>query len=494
MRHGIPSLKKLEQAQEYVYRADDSDVIAEKIKYANKALSISAYCADALSLLAQYQADNLFEKKRLYEKAVYAGLAALGIGYFEDDENKKNLWYNIHARPYLRALHGLILTLWEIGENGSRREAISIAEDMLKMNSNDNQGIRMLLFHWYIEDSQYKKARTLLNRYNTDGTADRYYNEALLYFIENKLEDANEVLEAAFKSNVYVPLYFNGQIKMPEELPETISLGGETEAVSYKSIGFSAWKSIQDSLSWLNERFNKGCYSPVPFDEMLKIYHSEAKSYKNLLLIRYTTEGINLILNTSASQLELIKKHSRELRLCVYIENDNIFFAIQVTENYRLEAQISPNELKLYPQMAKDSLNKLACGIGLEIKKIISFYPFCSGKNSDAIKIDIELFGYQNIMIHHYLKKEYQYSTLKDKYGIHYPYNTEEEARVHFIYTLINTSLNNSDPEMIRLIEKKFDINELKNFDYKKLLEVMNYFTNFYKIIPTYTGWTCYKI
>lgn len=52
------------------------------------------------------------------------------------------LWSELNNRPYLRALHGLCLVAWRLGNFA---EAEQVARKMLRLNPPDNQGARFLI-------------------------------------------------------------------------------------------------------------------------------------------------------------------------------------------------------------------------------------------------------------------------------------------------------------------------------------------------------------
>ena len=72
--------------------------------------------------------------------ALEAGELALGPQGFEEYDG--HFWGFLETRPYMRARHGLALTLLKLGEEAVAMEHFRV---MLKLNPNDNQGIRYLL-------------------------------------------------------------------------------------------------------------------------------------------------------------------------------------------------------------------------------------------------------------------------------------------------------------------------------------------------------------
>jgi len=77
---------------------------AQRVKLARKALEISPDCADAYVLLAEETAENLAEKRELYEQGVAAGERALGERMFKEEAG--SFWGILQTRPYMRARAG----------------------------------------------------------------------------------------------------------------------------------------------------------------------------------------------------------------------------------------------------------------------------------------------------------------------------------------------------------------------------------------------------
>ena len=129
----------LEQAQDLMYQAFEEGDERRRVELARQALALSPDCADAYVLLAEH-APNRKEALALYEQGVAAGERALGPEVFERDAG--HFWGLLETRPYMRARLGLALQLWTAGR---RDEAVTHLQDMLRLNPNDNQGVRYTL-------------------------------------------------------------------------------------------------------------------------------------------------------------------------------------------------------------------------------------------------------------------------------------------------------------------------------------------------------------
>ena len=237
----------LRKAQDMMYDAWEVTDPKRRIALARKALEISPDCADAYVLLAEETASSLSEALDLYRQGVEAGERSLGKDAFEEDVG--HFWGILETRPYMRARAGLAECLWS---DGKHDEAIEHYKDMLRLNPNDNQGIRDLLMPRLIEIGKNEEAEALFREYEDDGMASWMYSRALLDF--RKMGDSKisrKSLAAAVKKNKHIPAYLLGRKKIPQSLPEYYSPGDETEAVFYVKENLKAWEATPGALDWL---------------------------------------------------------------------------------------------------------------------------------------------------------------------------------------------------------------------------------------------------
>lgn len=243
----VPSRTLLEEAQDLVYSAWEKPSRKKRLALGRRALEVSRDCVDAYVLLAEETADSLEEQRNLYEEGVRAGERALGAKAFRDDLG--HFWGILRTRPYMRARAGLADCLWQLGKRG---EAISHYQDMLRLNQNDNQGLRYLLLNHLLEDGRDREAKDLLDQYAGDHSAWWLFSKALLKF---KKEGSNSKtdgrLRKALAYNPYVPAYLMGLRKLPKHLPAMVGLGDENEAIEYVAGAFLVWRQTPDALKWL---------------------------------------------------------------------------------------------------------------------------------------------------------------------------------------------------------------------------------------------------
>jgi tetratricopeptide (TPR) repeat protein len=238
----------LEQAQELVALAIQSENRAKRVVTARRALEISPDCADAYLLLGD-EAESLEEARGLYEQAVAAGERAIGKEQFQ--QSMGHFWGVLETRPYMRARLHLARLLWETGE---RERAVEHYREMLRLNPNDNQGIRYVLLSALMDLDRDNEAGGLLEQYADDASAEWAYTASLLAFRdEGDSEPARAMLQEAVETNKYVPEYLVGLRPLPPEPPETIGMGDEDEAISYVGQFLRAWRNTPGAIPWLRK-------------------------------------------------------------------------------------------------------------------------------------------------------------------------------------------------------------------------------------------------
>jgi tetratricopeptide (TPR) repeat protein len=248
----------LERAQELMYQAFEETNPGNRIALAHEALSISPNCADAYVLLAEEEADTIQRALEYYRQGVAAGERALGKDFFE--ENAGDFWAILETRPYMRARQGLAEVLWRLKRHD---EALEHYREMVRLNPNDNQGIRYLLLALLLEIGREDDAAELLQEYEDEWSAVWLYTRTLLGFRQHGASTrANKALAEALKENPHVPTYLTGKKRIPNTLPPLIGMGDEDEAIAYASDHLNHWRRTPGAIAWLRERSQAKRKSP----------------------------------------------------------------------------------------------------------------------------------------------------------------------------------------------------------------------------------------
>lgn len=246
-RDAIPSTAStpIEKAQEIAYHAFEARG-RRRIQLARKALEVSADCADAYVILAEQTSD--FEQARdLYAQGVAAGERALGPRTFAEEAG--HFWGLISTRPYMRARFGLAQCLEALGQAG---EATGHYRELLRLNPNDNQGVRYTLLPALFAQRRDSEAGALLRQFEDDAMALWQYGRALCTFRrEGDSRAARESLRRALRANRRLAKYLTGKEELPDGDPPSYALGSEEEAVICARAMGEVWQATPGARGWL---------------------------------------------------------------------------------------------------------------------------------------------------------------------------------------------------------------------------------------------------
>ncbi|MGC8639283.1 MAG: tetratricopeptide repeat protein [Isosphaeraceae bacterium] len=249
---GPPEDTPLYRAQSLMYEAFDSRDPRQQARLAREALEISPDCADAYVLLGEL-ASSRQQALEFFEKGVAAGERALGSEFFR--ENVGDFWGILETRPYMRAREALASLLWETGQ---RDQAIAHLQEILRLNPNDNQGVRHTLCGWLLAQGRDEELNRLLNAYDEKSAAWAYATALAAFRREGDTPNSRALLEVARKSNKHVPAYLLGDKLFPAEQPSMYSHGSEEEAILHAASIASGWKETPGALMWLRGQRRSG--------------------------------------------------------------------------------------------------------------------------------------------------------------------------------------------------------------------------------------------
>jgi tetratricopeptide (TPR) repeat protein len=268
-----------EQAEDLFFEAMEARTAATCRKKLKEVLKLDPDHVRALTALAKAERKPQDVEKG-FRQAIAAGARKLGPLL---EEGAGQLWGLLEARPYMEARAELALFL----ANDEERldEAIAEHQELLRLNENDNQGIRDPLLGLLLEKRRFDEARALVKKYDTNYAATWMYAKALLEFqkcaelakwdtnshdaawLEEQMKEfdggtmpilpksvrlADRVLIKALKFNPWAAIYLmNPGEHLDEERPSFYSAGSEDEARIFLECQGGAWVKSPSALVWL---------------------------------------------------------------------------------------------------------------------------------------------------------------------------------------------------------------------------------------------------
>ncbi len=210
------------------------------LKDGSGGMDVHHHLAIALQRLGRH--DEAMEQ---WTRAVGIGFSALPASFFFGRDKLE--WGWLQNRPFLRAYHGLATALMEDGLLG---EAAVILNNILDLNPNDNQGVRMLLVSCGFGLRRPGDALRVCERY-PDDAPDLRFGRALALFQLDRPDEA----EAAYRDaaaewpRVHEELLKTRHTRPKEMHPGYITVGGADQAFAYWEEYGEFWKGTRGALA-----------------------------------------------------------------------------------------------------------------------------------------------------------------------------------------------------------------------------------------------------
>ncbi|RUX11572.1 tetratricopeptide repeat protein, partial [Mesorhizobium sp. M2A.F.Ca.ET.042.01.1.1] len=175
---------------------------------------------------------------------------ALGSEGFE--EYAGHFWGFLETRPYMRARAGLAAALWRLGRH---QEAIGHYQAMLKLNPNDNQGIRYVLAGHLLARDDIKALKKLIRQYEDDGAAAWLLHSGASR-LPGKRPGCRQTGRGSLAGQQPCAWRSIGQAASGA-MDGYITMGGEDEAADYVEASGKVWQSTPGAVEWLVEATKK---------------------------------------------------------------------------------------------------------------------------------------------------------------------------------------------------------------------------------------------
>jgi tetratricopeptide (TPR) repeat protein len=190
------------------------------------------------------QAGTLDEEIEHSLRGLEAAERTLGSAYFA--ENAGHFWGMTETRPYMRARFALAESLTSAGRID---EAITHYQELLRLNPNDNQGVRYVLLPKLLAFGRDVDAARLLKEYDEESANWAYARALLAFRLSGRSAPANRELRDAIRTNLHVPELLCSEETIPQ--PPHYALGSFEEACVAVEELRPAYQATPGSLDWV---------------------------------------------------------------------------------------------------------------------------------------------------------------------------------------------------------------------------------------------------
>ena len=168
-----------EKIYDYLEMAFETEDDSKRLKYAKEVLKMDKDNLDAEYLIASTDAKDSIDMLNRLEKILKHGNEIMEREGFMDEENIGEFWEIVETRPYIRIKQSYAEVL---AENGMMKKAVKEYEEILKLNENDNLGVRFRLMSLYAFFEDEENALKLYKKYNGQNSVQMLLPISVLYF------------------------------------------------------------------------------------------------------------------------------------------------------------------------------------------------------------------------------------------------------------------------------------------------------------------------
>ena len=225
-------------------------------RFFRKALKLDPTMADAYNGLAQIaeQEGDLRTAEKYYLRAYELAREALG-----SESPRAYIWWGeLKTRPYMRARDGLAWVYWRTGRF---LQAIAEYEALLRLNKNDNQGVRYLIGPLYQLAGDNKSALQAYERFAKDyphdsGEPHHTFCWGLALYNSGRHREAVIKWREACFQNIYIAPLLVAEPSPPHDIWLFTNLAWPDYAQEYVELYGEMWKRSPEALSCLRRLWN----------------------------------------------------------------------------------------------------------------------------------------------------------------------------------------------------------------------------------------------
>lgn len=213
-----------EDAYDYLEMAEAASNSKEALKYAKKALQLEPENWDAASMVAQISAKTPEALLDKLEKIIAQANDVMKRDGWFSEEYIGSFWGFHETRPYMR-LRNIYIEMLIVCS--MFKKAVEECEDLIRLNENDNLGIRYTLMHLYAYFEDEKSALELYKKYEKEQSSMFILPLSMLYYKLGDLKTSARYLKILNEKNKDTQKFFTAFIQgnAEEILDEVPSFG-----------------------------------------------------------------------------------------------------------------------------------------------------------------------------------------------------------------------------------------------------------------------------
>lgn len=219
----------------------------------NKGIKLLSANPDNLELL-NFVACRYWALKEHHKAAeIWKKAYDLGMAQIPKDFKGRISWYEVDNRSFLRCCYGHLLGLGFLGKG---KEALSLANKMLKWHPDDNQGVRYLIPDFQLMAGHLGSAlKSFLKLASEQPTL--WYSVALIAFRQNDFVTACTYARRGIAGNPYVAEALTGRLLLSDHLYwHGSNLYGTDFALDYVNAPFAGNKWENEETDFIDWVFN----------------------------------------------------------------------------------------------------------------------------------------------------------------------------------------------------------------------------------------------
>ena len=132
---------------------------------------------------------------------------------------------------------------------------MALLQNVLRLNPNDNHGLRDLVINRHLEDGADEAALSVINRYPGDLSPAPAFGKVLALYRLGRMPEARAAVSVARKHNRKIAKFLLPEYKAEPALsPHHIQVGGDDEAWCYREDMRRVWAAVPGALEWLKNK------------------------------------------------------------------------------------------------------------------------------------------------------------------------------------------------------------------------------------------------